>query len=173
MNPRLLLDKIIEFMCGVPRMKPTVLNACLPVQRKVSVMIWSCVTWHGVGNLCKVNGNINAVKYQEILENNLWPVLTRHFLNRPYRFQDDNAPVHRARIIEEYKRNNHINCITWPAQSPDLNIIENIWLRIKRELQNTAQTSTPQMNFFMQFMTCGFPTNNNISRTCTTQFHDE
>ena len=146
---------------------------CLQVQRKVSVMIWGCVTLHGVGTLCKVNGNINAVKYQEILENNLWPVLTRHFLNRPYRFQDDNAPVHRARIIEEYKRNNNVNCITWPAQSPDLNIIENIWLRIKRELQNTAQTSTPQMNFFMQFMTCGFPTNNNISRTCTTQFHDE
>lgn len=56
-----------------------------------------------------------------------------------YRFQDDNAPVHRARIIEEYKRDNNINCLTWPAQSPDLNVIENIWLRIKRELQNTAR----------------------------------
>ena len=75
-------------------------------------MIWGCVTWHDVGTLCKVNGNINAVKYQEILENNLWPVLTCHFHSRPYRFQDDIAPVHRTRIIEEYKRNNNINCIT-------------------------------------------------------------
>ena len=36
-------------------------------------MIWGCVTLQGVGTLCKVNENINAVKYQEILENNLWP----------------------------------------------------------------------------------------------------
>jgi hypothetical protein len=34
-------------------------------------MIWGCVTWHGVGTLAKVNGNINAKKYEEILEENL------------------------------------------------------------------------------------------------------
>lgn len=84
---------------------------CFPVQGNVSVMSWDCVTWHGVGTLCMVN--INAVKYRKTLENNLWPVFTRHFHNIPYWFQDDNAPVHSARIIEEYKRNNNINCITW------------------------------------------------------------
>ena len=26
----------------------------------------------------------------------------------------------------------------WPAQSPDLNVIENIWLYMKRELQKSA-----------------------------------
>ena len=34
---------------------------CPPYQRKVSVMIWGCITWYGVGTLCKVDGNINAV----------------------------------------------------------------------------------------------------------------
>jgi hypothetical protein len=33
---------------------------CVP---KVSVMIWGCITWYGVGTLCQVNGNINAEKY--------------------------------------------------------------------------------------------------------------
>jgi hypothetical protein len=62
-------------------------------------MIWGYITWYGVGTLCKVDGNINAVKYRDILDNHPWPVLARHFADKTYRFQDDNVPVHRARII--------------------------------------------------------------------------
>jgi len=32
-------------------------------------------TVNNVGTLAFVNGNINAMKYEEILENNLWPVV--------------------------------------------------------------------------------------------------
>jgi hypothetical protein len=42
-------------------------------------MIWGCVTWEGVGTITAVNGNINAENYQEILDDNLWPVIVRHF----------------------------------------------------------------------------------------------
>jgi hypothetical protein len=38
---------------------------CVP---KVSVMIWGCITWYGVGTLCQVNGNINAEKYISVLD---------------------------------------------------------------------------------------------------------
>ena len=110
-------------------------------------MIWGCITWYGVGTLCKVDGNINAVKYRDILDNHLWPVLA-HFAHKSYRLQDDNAPVHRARIIEEFKRDNDIDGMTWPARSPDLDINGNLWLRIKRSLQNAAGSiNTPQKLF--------------------------
>jgi len=36
----------------------------------------------------------------------------------------------------EYRLKNKIMTLTWPAQSPDLKIIENIWHRLKRQLQN-------------------------------------
>ena len=52
---------------------------CPPHQRKVYVIIWGCITWYGVGTLCKVDGQINAVEYRDILDNHLWPVLTRVF----------------------------------------------------------------------------------------------
>ena len=115
---------------------------------KVSVMIWDCVTWHGPGTLCKVNGTINAEKYISILDDQLWPVIARHFPDNSYTFQDDNAPVHRARVVERYKHENNIRGMIWPAQSPDINIIENCWLRVKRDLQNrTGEIANPDQLF--------------------------
>lgn len=56
--------------------------------------------------LCLVDGNITAQKYINILYEHLRPVIARHFSDKPYLFQDDNAPVNRARITCEYKVNN-------------------------------------------------------------------
>jgi hypothetical protein len=40
--------------------------------------------------------------------------------------------------VERYKHDNNIHGMVWPAQSPDINVIENCWLRIKRTLQYRA-----------------------------------
>ena len=102
---------------------------------KMSWMIWGCITFNGVGTLTTVNGNTNAAKYIEILEDNLWPVIVRHYPEENYIFQDDNAPVYRARSVQNYKIQNNINGMSWLAQSPDVNIIENCWLLLKNSLQ--------------------------------------
>ena len=102
--------------------------------RKFQVMIWGYICWNGVGTLAKVTGNINSEKYKAILEENIWPVIVRHFPDDQYFFQDDNAPVHRSRVLQEYSPTKNLKSFSWAAQSPDLNIIENIWLYIKRKL---------------------------------------
>jgi len=42
----------------------------------------------------------------------------------------------------EYRCSNRITKLSWPAQSPELNIIENVWHRIKRELQHDVGNIT-------------------------------
>ena len=55
-------------------------------------MFWGCITYDGIGVLVPVDGNLNSVKYIELLDNHLWPVVTKVFGNRQFIFQDDNAP---------------------------------------------------------------------------------
>ena len=102
--------------------------------RTYQVLIRRCIYWYGVGTLTCINGKIKSEKYKTILEDNIWPVIARHFPENQYLFQDDNAPVHRYRVLQEYKAKNNLKSISWPAQSTDLNIIENIWLYVKRKL---------------------------------------
>ena len=78
---------------------------------------------------------LNAIKYTDILDNNLWPVVIRHFFLENYLFQDDNGLVNRARTVDAFKDNKYIPCLPWPAQSPFVNAIENVWLKLKRRLQ--------------------------------------
>lgn len=71
-------------------------------------MIWGCITYHGIGTICVVDGNINAEKYISVLDENMLSVSLRHFADGNYIFQDDNAPVHRARIVQDFRRINQL-----------------------------------------------------------------
>lgn len=72
-------------------------------QPKFQVMIWGCISWFEPGTVASAKGNINANKYQDILEDNLWPIVAQH--GGGYIFQDDNV----ARSTVKYKTRNHIS----------------------------------------------------------------
>ena len=95
---------------------------CSRSEQKISLMIWGCICDDGVGTPTAVEGNINSAKYIDILDKKLWPVVVWYFEGKEYLFTDDNAPVRRAYTVENYKDQNEVTSMEWPAQSPDLNI---------------------------------------------------
>ena len=42
-------------------------------------------------------------------------------------FQQDNAAIHSARFTQGFFNERNIQFLTWPALSPDLNPIEDLW----------------------------------------------
>ena len=101
-------------------------------------MMWGCICFDSVWTLTAAEGNINSAKNIEILDKNLWPVVVWYFEGKEYSFINDNAPVHRAHTVDNYKDQSEVTSMERLAQSPDLNIIQNIWLYMKRELQKSA-----------------------------------
>lgn len=112
------------------------------------LMVWGCVSAEGVGKLQYVDGIINAVKYQGILENNLLPTITELKSKHPdmnFIFQQDGAACHTAKTTKKWFGENDILLLSWPSNSPDLNIIENVWHKIKAELRNDPQRTMPAL----------------------------
>lgn len=105
-------------------------------------MFWGAIHYNGTGSLIAIEGTVNADIYLEILKRGI-PLTVRKLNLSSFTFQDDNAPCHRAKKVERYKEQQGIRSLPWPANSPDLNPIEDIWAlwkdRIKRRSPQTRE----------------------------------
>jgi len=99
-----------------------------------SILIWGAVSFNGVGPLVRIEGNLTAKRYLKILGYRLWrffPGLKGGNLI----WQEDNARPHKAKVVKDWFTKYDIEVINWPPQSPDLNIIEDLWNMIKYKLR--------------------------------------
>ncbi len=101
-----------------------------------SVIIWGAMSSAGVGPLCFLKTNATAPDYQDILVHFMLPSADQLFKDADFIFQQDLAPAHTAKSTKSWLNDHGVGVLDWPANSPDLNPIENLWGIVKRKMRN-------------------------------------
>ncbi len=110
-----------------------------------SVMIWAAMSSAGVGPLCFLKSTVNAAIYQEILEHYMLPSADKLYGDADFIFQHDLAPAHTAKGTKSWFNDHGVTVLDWPANSPDLNPIENLWGIVKRKMKDTRPNNADEL----------------------------
>ncbi len=104
--------------------------------------VWGCITAYGMGGgqLACFGRHYECLKVYKSFRATYAPLQTTSISGRPCVFQQDNAKPHSATIPTAWLHSRRVWVLNWPACSPDLSPIENIWHIIIQK--NTSKTTT-------------------------------
>ncbi len=128
---------------GVEAHSPSCLKSSVKFPQ--SVMIWDAMSSAGVGPLSYLKTNVTAPVYQTILENFMLPSADQLFKDADFIFQQDLAPAHTTKSTKSWLNDHGVGVLDWPANSPDLNPIDNLlsrgkWVTRDQKMQMSWRT---------------------------------
>ncbi|GFW34498.1 transposable element Tcb1 transposase [Trichonephila clavipes] len=115
-----------------------------PTSPAPGIMIWGGIGYHSRTSLVLIAGTLNSQRYiSEVLE----PVVLPYLQDLATAiFQQNNVRPHVARIVQRFFVNHQIELLPWPARSPDLSPIVNMWYMVAQRLtQITLLAAIPDL----------------------------
>jgi hypothetical protein len=102
-----------------------------------SIMVWLCIAKNGTSKLLRCPDRMDSNGY---ITQILTPALS--FIRQgprkrdpPVLFQQDGASCHTAKATEAFLTKRKVQVLRdWPAQSPDLNLVETCWSMVAHKL---------------------------------------
>lgn len=108
----------------------------------ISAMVWGGISWNGKTKLAfaqdyyeNSKSRMNSAIYLEILRNRLLPFIDKKYSPGPWMLLQDNAPIHKSKLVSNFLQEKNIQTINFPPKSPDCNPIEKIWNELKRMVE--------------------------------------
>jgi len=102
------------------------------------VMVWLMVMPNGLLSHKIIQGKFGSKEYLDLLKTSVVPISKLNYGSH-YFFQEDNCSVHKARVVQNFMKESQIKILDWPAKSPDLNIVEDIWKLLSTEIYDGPQ----------------------------------
>lgn len=134
------------------------------------IMVWGAIGKNWRSPLILVKGKLNSDGYIDFLQkNDIFTSLNNFYGEKNYFFEQDGAPCHRSKKTINWLTNQNVNLIeNWPANSPDLSCIEQVWAILEAKIQKYKISSLKDLYECLQKEWFSIPTeklNNLISQT--------
>ena len=98
------------------------------------INVWGAISRFGISLFCEVGDVMNGDTYLSVLESELLASIRVWNNKNEMIFMHDNAPCHKRKDVAKWFETNQITVLDWPANSPDLNPIENAWNMVKNKI---------------------------------------
>jgi len=90
------------------------------------VMVWMMALPNYLLSFHTIQGNFRSEDYIKLLKEKVLPIIMLNF-GKDFFLQQDNAPVHQSKEVKMFLKKSNIRTVLWPARSPDINIVEDVW----------------------------------------------
>ena len=100
----------------------------------MKVHVWAGISKRERTGICTFEGIMNAELFIDILDKTLLPFIEQVYLER-HKFMQDNDPKHLSNMTKLWLQNKSVNWWKTPAESPNLNPIENLWYELKEYIR--------------------------------------